>query len=319
MLHWLVAGIGDISTKRAIPAIQSEPRSVLHALLTRNPEKAAAYLDAKVYTSIEDALADPIINAVYIALPVSLHAPTTHAALRAGKHVLCEKPVAMNYQQALGMVEAANAAGLRFGVSYYRRMYPKLRRAAELLTQGVIGRPVLAEANCHSWFDQTDGPRNWFLNPELSGGGPLYDIASHRMDAFNFLFGNPARVCGQISNVVHPRAVEDSATVMIEYDQGTRAVVDVRWHSKVIRDDFRIIGTDGAMDLSPLNSPDLVYPGGHEMLPAPANLHYPCVENFVSAVLEGAPLASSGASAIVTDWLTEQVLLSNPQGRFRYH
>jgi hypothetical protein len=82
--------------------------------------------------------------------------------------------------------------------------------------------------------------------------------------------------------------------------------VDVRRHSRVDRDEFRIIGTDGEMDLTPLNGPDLVYPGGREVLPAHANLHYPCIENFVSAVLDGAPLASSGETALSTAWVTEQ-------------
>ena len=319
MLNWLVAGIGDITTKRSIPAIQSEPRSVLHAVLTRHPHKAAAYAGTKVYTDLDTALADKDIDAVYVGLPVALHAPVTLAALAAGKHVLCEKPTAMNFAQALSMVQAAQAVNRIFGVAYYRRMYPNLRRAADLLAKGAIGRPVLAEANSHSFYEEIyGGDRNWFTNPALAGGGPLYDIASHRIDAFNFLFGTPARVCGQISNIVISSEVEDSATLMIEYEQGTRGVVDVRWHSKISRDDFRIIGTDGAMDLSPLNGPDLIYPGGRELHPAPANLHYPCVENFVAAVLDGTPLASSGASAIVTDWVTAQVMAMNQQGKFQY-
>jgi hypothetical protein len=81
----------------------------------------------------------------------------------------------------------------------------------------------------------------------------------------------------------------------------------------VARDEFRIRGTEGEIDLSPLNDPGLVSPAGREHIPAPANLHYPCVENFVGAVLEGAPLRSSGATAILTDWVTEQVL----RGRVR--
>ena len=319
MLNWLVAGIGDIATKRVIPAIRSEPRSVLAGVLTRDPAKAAAYPEARVYTSLSEALANPEIGAVYVALPVALHSPTTLAALSAGKHVLCEKPTAMNYAQAREMVDFSNAAGLRFGVAYYRRMYAKLRRARQLLAQGVIGRPVLAEANSHSWTDHATGSRGWFTNSALAGGGPLYDIASHRIDAFNFLFGNPARACGQISNVHHNRSVEDSATVMIEYEQGVRGLIDVRWHSRQERDEFRVIGTDGSLLLSPLNGPDLVSPLGTECLPAPANLHYPCLENFVSAVLDGTPLASSGASAIVTDWVTEQIMHANPAGQFRYH
>lgn len=313
MINWLVAGIGDITTKRVIPAIQSEPRSNLHSLLTRTPAKAADYPDAKIYTDLQTALADKAVDAVYVGLPVALHAPVTLAALAAGKHVLCEKPTAMNYEEALTMVEAAHTAQRVFGVAYYRRMYPKLRRAAELLKQGVIGLPVLAEANSHSWFEEIySGGRNWFTDPALAGGGPLYDIASHRIDAFNYLFGVPKRVTGQISNLVKHSPVEDNASLMIEYESGVRGLIDVRWHSRIPRDDFRIIGTDGAMELSPLNGPDLTYCGIHELHPAPANLHYPCVENFVSSVLDGTPLASSGQSAIVTDWVTAQVMANQP-------
>jgi len=85
-------------------------------------------------------------------------------------------------------------------------------------------------------------------------------------------------------------------------------MVDVRWHSRVARDEFRIRGTDGEMDLSPFNGPLLAYPGGREEVPAPANLHYPLVHNFVDAALDGSLLRSTGASALETQWVTEQVL-----------
>ena len=123
----------------------------------------------------------------------------------------------------------------------------------------------------------------------------------------NYLFGAPKRVSGQLSNVVLPLPVEDNATVLIDYETGLRAMVDVRWHSRVLRDEFRIRGTDGEINLTPLNGPSLVHPGGREDLPPHPNLHYPCIEDFVNSVLDAAPLRSSGASAIVTDWVTEQV------------
>ena len=84
--------------------------------------------------------------------------------------------------------------------------------------------------------------------------------------------------------------VEDNATVMIDYVDGMRGIVDVRWHSKVRRDECRIRGTDGEMDLTPLNGPELIYPGGRENIPNHANVHGPIIENFVDAVLGKAPL-----------------------------
>jgi 1,5-anhydro-D-fructose reductase (1,5-anhydro-D-mannitol-forming) len=309
LYNWIVIGIGDIATRRVIPAIQAEPRSRLYGLVTRDPAKAAAY-GVRVWETLEQALTDPEVHAVYVGTPVFLHAPQTVQSLRAGKHVLCEKPMAMSETEARIMLRAADEGGKTFGVAYYRRSYPKVQRAKQLLGSGAIGRPVLAELTCHAWFDG-QGSRSWLVDPAKAGGGPLFDIASHRIDVLNYLFGQPLRVTAQLSNVVHHYAVEDDATVMIEYAGGVRGVVDVRWHSKVVRDECRIRGTDGEMELSPLNGPDLVYPSGSENLPAHANLHYPMLENFVDAVEGKGALLASGASSFWTDWVTERARRSS--------
>ena len=305
MLNWIVIGIGDITIRRVIPAIQSEPRSHLYGFVTRDPAKAAPY-GARAWATLDEALTDPAIDAVYVGTPVFLHAPQTIQSLRAGKHVLCEKPMAMNQAEARAMVQAAEKSGKTLGTAYYRRFYPKVLRAKQMLEAGVIGKPVFAELTCHMWFDGT-GSRSWLVDPAKAGGGPLLDIASHRIDVLNFLFGQPQQVTGQLSNVVHHYAVEDNATVMIEYPSGVRGVVDVRWHSKIGRDECRIRGTDGEMEMSPLNGPDLVYPGRRESLPVDSNVHLPLIENFVDAVEGKAPLISSGAASYWTDCVTEQV------------
>jgi len=288
-----------------IPAIQVEKRSRLYGLVTRDPAKAAPY-GVHTWPTLDEALADPAVDAVYVGTPVFLHAPQTIQSFRAGKHVLCEKPMAMNETEARSMLQAAEHCGKTFGVAYYRRAYPKVQRAKQLLEAGAIGKPVIAELTCHSWFDG-QGSRGWLVDPAKAGGGPLFDIASHRIDVLNFLFGQPARVAGQLSNIVHHYAVEDNATVMIEYPGGVRGVVDVRWHSKISRDESPIRGTEGEMELSPLNGPDLVYPGSREHLPPHENLHYPIIENFVNAALDHTPLLASGQSSFWTDWITQRV------------
>jgi predicted dehydrogenase len=308
MLNWLVVGIGDITTKRVLPGILAEPRSKLIGIVTRNPRKAESY-GVPAWTNLEDALAESQADAVYVATPVNLHAPQSILSLRAARHVLCEKPMAMNYAEACSMEQAAREAGRILGIAYYRRMYAKVNRAKELIESGVIGRPVFAEATAHDWFNPTDSARSWLADPKSAGGGPLYDIASHRIDLMNYLFGAPRRVSGHRSTLVQPVPVEDNASVLIDYENGVRAFVDVRWHSRIVRDEFRIRGTDGEIDLSPLNGDSLVFPGGREAIPAPENLHYPCIQNFVEAVLDHAPLRSSGTSALVTDWVTEQAQL----------
>ena len=96
MIRWLVVGVGDITTKRVLPAILNEPRSRLTGIVTRTPLKADIY-SVPAWTSLDAALSESDADAVYIGTPVALHAPQTIASLRAGRHVLCEKPMAMNY------------------------------------------------------------------------------------------------------------------------------------------------------------------------------------------------------------------------------
>jgi predicted dehydrogenase len=314
-VNWVVAGIGDIARKRVIPAIQSEPRSTLYGFATRDPAKAASYPGTRTWPSIDEAVADASVDAVYIALPVAMHAEAAVTALRAGKHVLCEKPMALNLSRAVDMIAAAHAGPGFLGVSYYRRLYPKLIRAKQLIAEGAIGQPLLAEANCHGWTETLAG-REWLADPAIAGGGPLYDTGSHRIDAMCFLFGKPVRASGVLSNTVHRMKVEDSATAVMKFAGGVHGVIDMRWNSHVARDQFRVIGTEGEIVLDPLNGPELrinLRAGDRmEMLPAHANLHYPAVSNFVDAILanSSAVLACPADQAVWTDWVIEQVVQS---------
>jgi len=308
-VNWLLIGIGDIARKRVIPAILADPRSALTGFVTRDPLKAEAWPATKAWPTLEAALASgEKIDAVYIASPVVFHAQQAIAALRAGKHVLCEKPVAMNYSEAASIVEAARVTGKFFGVAYYRRLYPKLMRAKELIAAGAIGQPLFAEGVYHGWLESEE--RGWLRDPAMAGGGPLYDVACHRMDAMNFLFGKPERATGLRSNALHDLKVEDSATVLIGYAGGMHAVVDARWNSRVARDEFRIVGTEGVVELTPLNGPEIRWPGGVEQLPVAENVHLPAIENFVAAILDDAQMMCPGNKAIWTDWITEQVMRS---------
>src|SRR5262245_56298217 len=162
MLRWLVSGIGDIATKRVIPAILEERRCRLAAVVTRDVAKASPY-GVPSFTSLDEALNKGGFDALYVATPVFLHAPQTLAALRAGLHVLCEKPMALSFDQARSMVEGAAQNCRLLGVAYYRRAYPKVQRARELISLGAIGQPVMAFAACHSPLPADPGRRSWLL------------------------------------------------------------------------------------------------------------------------------------------------------------
>ena len=101
-----------------------------------------------------------------LAHSVFLHAPQTIQSLRAGKHVLCEKPMAMSEAEARSMLDAADESGKIFGVAYYRRAYPKVQRAKQLLAAGVIGKPVVAELTSHAWFDGLAAAVGWLIPPK---------------------------------------------------------------------------------------------------------------------------------------------------------
>ena len=201
---------------------------------------------------------------------------------------------------------AAKETGQLLGVAYFRRLFPKLMKTKRLIAEGIIGQPILAESNCHTWLNLSG--REWAIDPVMAGGGPLYDIGSHRIDALNFLFGQPLKATGLRSNAVHQMEVEDSATVMIEYAGGMRGVVDVRWNSRIPRDQFRVLGTDGEIVLDALQGPDMRVNGAYEEIPPHSNVQYPLIENFASAALDGTPVACPIKEAIWTDWVTEQVM-----------
>jgi len=187
-VKWLVVGIGEIATKRVLAAIEAESRSDFVSIVTRNAAKAASY-GVPAWSDLDRALSESNAGAVYICTPVFLHAQQTMAALLAGRDVLCEKPMATNYPDALQIQRTAESTGRILGTAYYRRMYPKVCGAKELIAAGAIGRPFLAEATSHGWSCPEEGERSWLGDPILAGAGPLFDVACHRIDLMNYFFG----------------------------------------------------------------------------------------------------------------------------------
>jgi predicted dehydrogenase len=321
MTGWAVVGLGDIARRRVLPALHelckeslSRNKSInkIRAVVSRDPEKARIECEKfgveRIYSTLEGALADPEVTSVYVATPVALHAPQTIAALAAGKHVLCEKPTAMDPAQVEAMIAAAKSAGRHFGVAFYRRFFPAVTRARELMRAGTIGQPTLVWGAWHMWFDEKVlSHRAWLIDPEKSGGGPLMDIGSHRIDLLNYLFSEPRLAGAAVSRQTHMSPefkVEDNATLTLDYAGefgAVRAVLDVRWNSHVPRDEFKIIGTEGEIDLSPLSSGRVVSPRGEEVLPPHGNTHYPMIKNFTDVLSSGGSLVSSGETALPTD------------------
>src|SRR5436190_15765569 len=150
-VRWGLIGAGDIVRKRVAPALIDSPSCDIVAVSRGRPELAAAFAAdvgaRRWYPRWEELVVDPDVECVYVATPVSLHAAQTIAAAEAGKHVLCEKPMAMDARECDRMIAACRARGVRLGVAYYRHFYPVLARIKEILASGEIGSPVFAQMN----------------------------------------------------------------------------------------------------------------------------------------------------------------------------
>jgi len=322
-MNWLLLGAGDISKKRVLPALMAESRSEVVAVCDLDELRAkemAAQGGAKVFTDYATALSDSAADAVYVATPVFLHVPHAIQALEAGKHVLVEKPVGLNYKQARELVAAASESDRKCGVAYFRRFYPKYAMAAEMLREEEFGRVVLIRMSYFSWFDPAkDDPKYWRVVPDRSGGGPVSDMGTHMFDVLIGLLGVPRSVYAKAETLIHDYAVEDSCVAVLKMENGAQGIVSFNWNSKTWSHEFEIIGTEAKVKWHPYDSDSVVKTVGRDIrelsLPNHENVHYPLIEDFVSAVLADRQPKVTAGEAAKTNRLLDALYLSARQNR----
>ena len=314
-MKWLLLGAGDISRKRVLPALVAEPRSHVAAVCDLDESRAkdvASECGARAFTDYAAALSDSGADAVYVATPVFLHVPHAIQALEAGMHVLVEKPAGVNYEQAAALAAAADKASSKCGVSYFRRFAPKYAMAKRMLDTREFGQVVLIRMTYFSWFNpDTDDPKYWRVVPEKSGGGPLSDMGTHMFDVLIGLFGLPEKVYAQVATLTHDYAVEDSSAIIMTMPGGAQVIASFNWNSKTWSHEFEIIGTEAKVKWHPYDSPTVLKTVGRQIDEIPManheNVHYPLIEDFVSAVEAGRDPAVTAAEAARTNLLLETV------------
>ena len=316
-LRWLVVGAGDIAGKRIIPALDSEPRCEIVAICDTNVDRAraAASEHAEVYTDMDAAIASPNVDAVYLCTPVYLHTPQAIQALQAGKHVLIEKPVAIDFREATNLVAVADSTDRKCGVAYFRRAGPKFKITENALAKNELGAIVLIRMTYYSWFNPSaDDPKYWRVVPERGGGGPLSDMGSHMFDVLIGLLGMPISVYAKTGNLVHDYAVEDSSVIIMTMANGAQVLAGFHWNSKTWTHEFEIVGTEGRMTWHPYDSDSMVKTIGRERIevatPAPRNVHYPLIEDFVDSVFEDRQPLVTAKEAAKTNLLLDAVYAS---------
>ncbi len=307
-VRWGLIGCGDIAEKRVAPALRDSPGSVLAAVARARADRAAEFAArhraSRWHTDWRELVRDPGIDAVYVATPVGCHAEQAVAAAEAGKHVLCEKPMALTVAECERMRAAARQHGVRLGIAYYRHHYPVVRRLRSLLASGEIGRPVLAQVQAFERFDPPAGhPRAWLLDKAQSGGGPMADFGCHRLQILLDLLGPLAEAHGFPTRVAfREREVEDTCVAHLRFQSGAEAVLSVTHAALESRDTLELFGTEGSAHVAPLNQGALkiVTAVGvrEEAHPPHANLHQPLVEDFVAAVREARDPAVTGEMGI---------------------
>ncbi|MCA1622156.1 MAG: Gfo/Idh/MocA family oxidoreductase [Acidobacteria bacterium] len=293
---WGLVGCGDIARRRVAPALRDLENCELVGVSRADAARAegfAAEFDARRWhADWRDLLIDPEVEAVYVATPIHLHAEQAVAAAEAGKHVLCEKPMALNAAECERMNAAAEHNGVRLGVAYYRRFYPVVARVAEILRSGEIGVAVFAQMNAFERFDPApDDPRRWLLDKKLSGGGPMFDFGCHRIEVLLNLFGPPIQVRAVTSHLLLKRAVEDSACALFHFESGAQAVLSVTHAAHRPQDTLEIFGTLGSARADVLNEGRLRVTSAEgsrvESHPPHTNYHQPLIDDFARAVVEG--------------------------------
>ena len=244
-----IIGCGGIANGKHMPSIKTVDRADMVAfcdLVPERAEKAAKEYgtpDAKVYTDYKELLKDPTIDVVHVLTPNRSHAELTIDALHAGKHVMCEKPMAKTAADARRMVEAAKETGKKLTIGYQHRHKPESRFLKSVIERGDLGDIYYAKALAI----RRRGTPNWgvFLNEYEQGGGPLIDIGTHSLDLTLYLMNNykPRMVVGtKYKKVEHPECgnpwggwaegantLEDAAFGFIVMENGATITLDATW------------------------------------------------------------------------------------------
>jgi 1,5-anhydro-D-fructose reductase (1,5-anhydro-D-mannitol-forming) len=224
---WGLIGASTIASEYMIEAIRAQQDHQVVAVASSSAERAAAFAAkhriAGAYDSVARLLADPAVQVVYVSTTNELHRDQVLAAAAAGKHVLCEKPLALNLEDARAMVRACSEAGVVMATNHHLRNAATHRKIRELVQGGAIGRPLFARV-----FHAVHLPphlQGWRIDKPAAGGGVILDIAVHDADTLRFILASePVEASGISQSASLARAgLEDGAMAVLRFDNGLLA------------------------------------------------------------------------------------------------
>lgn len=268
-----IIGSGNISTVH-IAGYKALENVELYAVCDLNKERAQKCAETNnikhVFTDYNEMLKLPELNAVSVCTWNNAHAPATIAALKAGKHVLCEKPMAMNTKEAMEMERTAKESGKVLMIGFVRRYGNDTKVLKDFINAGTMGDIYYAKAE---YLRRNGSPGGWFGNKALSGGGPMIDLGVHVIDLVRYLMGKPKPVTvsastfkklGERNNLTTPKAwtaadsggifdVEDLAVALIRFDNGSALTVETSFSLNTKKDSgtIQLFGTKSGAKLDP--------------------------------------------------------------------
>ncbi len=235
-LYFGLLGTGVIIKDFHLPILLKNNRVTVTALGNKHADslnKLAEEFDIKkTYTDFQEMAKDQHLDAVVIGLPNYLHAPVTIQMLKAGKHVLCEKPMAMTSPEAELMVKTAESTDRILMIAHMWRFDKEIHWLREVIDSGILGSIFKIKTQAIA-VENNPSPNSWFLDNRYAGGGSFADMGIHSIDLISFLFHEnirPIKVFAQAGNYYHPASVEDTANAIIEYDNGITAIIETGWY-----------------------------------------------------------------------------------------
>ena len=320
-IRWGFIGCGEVTEKKSGPAFRMVEDSDVVAVMSRRREHAEEYARrhqiARYYTDPYDLIDDPQVNAIYIATPPSTHATYAIMAMKAGKPVYVEKPLAANYEDCCRVNRISEKMGIPCFVAYYRRDLPYFQKVADLLRSGAIGKVINVQIRFSVPprdldYNRTNLP--WRVIPDIAGGGYFYDLAPHQIDLLQQLFGPIIEAEGYKANRGGLYDTEDTVSACFRFSDGLTG--SGSWcfvgSDSAKEDCIELIGDKGRLRYAFFTYSPIVLENGdghQEFTPEnPKVVQLPLIDNVVKHLQGRSICKCDSFSATTVNWVMDKIL-----------
>ncbi len=324
-INWGFIGCGEVTEKKSGPAFNEVEGSQVVAVMSRSENKARSYAERhhirKWYTDAQELIDDPDVNAIYIATPPSSHATFAIMAMRAGKPVYIEKPLAASYNDCIRINRISEQTGVPCFVAYYRRYLPYFQKVKEIIENGTIGKVINVQLRFSvpprdlDYKNEKELP--WRLQPDIAGGGYFYDLAPHQIDLLQNIFGVITRAHGYPANRAHLYKAEDTVSACFFFENGVTG--SGSWcfvgHESAKEDCIEVIGDKGSLSFSVFTYEPIVLitSEGKQSItvPNPSYVQLPIIKHVIEHLQGIGHCECTSISATPVNWVLDRILWKN--------